>query len=72
MYDAFKKEIFTLRAMRACNMHDYPRMRAVAMQADAGESHTSECASCYSSLASSTEANLRLAVAYRHTCKHCF
>ena len=37
MYDAFKKEVFTLQVMLAANMHDYPEMRAVALQADAGE-----------------------------------
>ena len=45
MYDASKKETFTMRAMLACNMHDYPEMRAVALEPDSGDSHTSECAS---------------------------
>ena len=46
MYDASKKETFIMRAMLACNMHDYAEMRAVTLQSDSDESHASECARC--------------------------
>ena len=37
-------------AMLACNIHDYLATRDVALQIGAGESPTSECTSCQSSL----------------------